>query len=63
MMINATAAFWTLQSIKAPERLSGRVAYVVDGDSLFINSHKPQIRLWGKFVSWLKLKCQQALEI
>ena len=27
--------------------LSGKVRYVVDGDSLFINGHKPQIRLWG----------------
>jgi len=27
--------------------LSGRVRYVVDGDSLYIDGHKPQVRLWG----------------
>lgn len=32
--------------VEAPA-LSGRVRYVVDGDSLYMNGHKPQIRLWG----------------
>jgi micrococcal nuclease len=27
--------------------LTGRVRYVVDGDSLYIHSHSEQIRLWG----------------
>lgn len=30
-----------------PETVGGKVRYVVDGDSLYINGHKPQIRLWG----------------
>ena len=29
------------------ESVSGKVRHVVDGDSLYINGHKPQIRLWG----------------
>lgn len=32
---------WGTQSV------TGRVKYVVDGDSLYIGSHKPQVRLWG----------------
>lgn len=39
--------FWTPTSLKAPEKLTGRVSYVVDGDSLYLDGHKPQIRLWG----------------
>lgn len=39
--------FSTPQRLQAPERLSGRVRYVVDGDSLYIDGHKPQVRLWG----------------
>ena len=38
---------WTPDTLEAPERFSGRVRYVVDGDSLYINGHKPQVRLWG----------------
>ena len=30
-----------------PETVSGWVRYIVDGDSLYIGKHKPQIRLWG----------------
>lgn len=42
---------WFLNKPPAPpfsnDRLHGKVRFVVDGDSLFINGHKPQIRLWG----------------
>lgn len=31
----------------ASQSITGRVKYVVDGDSLYISSHKPQVRLWG----------------
>ena len=27
--------------------IKGRVRKIVDGDSLYINTHRPQIRLWG----------------
>lgn len=33
--------------IFAPESVTGRVRYIVDGDSLYIHSHRPQVRLWG----------------
>lgn len=39
--------FATPKGLEAPERLTGRVRYVVDGDSLYIDGHKPQVRLWG----------------
>ncbi len=39
--------FWSPQALKTPVKLTGRVSYVVDGDSLYIHGHKPQIRLWG----------------
>ncbi|NOZ31829.1 MAG: hypothetical protein GXP01_01875 [Alphaproteobacteria bacterium] len=29
------------------EQINGRVTSVVDGDSLYIAGHRPQIRLWG----------------
>lgn len=32
---------------RAPDSVSGMVFRVVDGDSLYIGSHSPQIRLWG----------------
>lgn len=31
----------------ATPALSGQVVHVVDGDSLYIDGHEPQIRLWG----------------
>ncbi len=44
-------AFWYLKPAKHPlfaaENLTGRVRYVVDGDSLYMTSHRPQVRLWG----------------
>lgn len=30
-----------------PKKIKGRVSYVVDGDSLYLDGYKPQIRLWG----------------
>lgn len=30
-----------------PPALSGRVRYVVDGDSLYMNGYESQVRLWG----------------
>lgn len=41
---------WVLSTpdqLETPEIVSGRVSYVVDGDSLYVAGHKPQIRLWG----------------
>ena len=40
-------AFSKPQGVVEAPALSGRVRYVVDGDSLYMNGHKPQIRLWG----------------
>jgi len=37
-------------SVPAPpvtDEVRGSVRYVVDGDSLYITGHEPQIRLWG----------------
>ena len=31
----------------ASQSLTGRVRYVVDGDSLYLSNHAPQVRLWG----------------
>lgn len=39
--------FSTPKGLQAPESFTGRVRYVVDGDSLYIDGHKPQVRLWG----------------
>lgn len=30
-----------------PAEYRGTVRYIVDGDSLYVNGHRPQIRLWG----------------
>jgi len=38
--------FWT-GSVPETPALSGSVRHVVDGDSLYMNGHEPQIRLWG----------------
>ncbi len=47
----AALAYWFAITPPAPpnvlETINGRVRYVVDGDSLYLNGHKPQIRLWG----------------
>lgn len=42
--------FWLLttpKGLEAPESVTGRVRYVVDGDSLYVDGHRPQVRLWG----------------
>lgn len=42
--------FWLARnpaSFSEAPALSGRVRYVVDGDSLYMNGHKAQVRLWG----------------
>lgn len=45
-----TGVAW-MDSQSAPDNiapaLSGMVVRVVDGDSLYLDSHEPQIRLWG----------------
>ncbi|MGI9284898.1 MAG: thermonuclease family protein [Pseudomonadales bacterium] len=52
-VIAVVAAFLALQLFAAPEQpladepFSGRVRYVVDGDSLYVEGVEPQIRLWG----------------
>jgi len=49
-LVCVVALVWLFRSppaLKTPQSLSGRVSYVVDGDSLYIHGHKPQIRLWG----------------
>ena len=49
IVAGSALAIWWLASPStgiAPD-LKGRVRYVVDGDSLYIDGHKPQIRLWG----------------
>ncbi len=38
---------WSPTTLKTPEKLIGRVSYVIDGDTPIINGHKPKIRLWG----------------
>ena len=44
----ALAIWWLASpSIGTAPEIQGRVRYIVDGDSLYINGHKPQIRLWG----------------
>ena len=30
-----------------PPQIEGRTSYVVDGDSLYLDGYKPQVRLWG----------------
>ena len=34
-------------SFTEPPEIKARVSYVVDGDSLYLDGHKPQLRLWG----------------
>ena len=46
----AVLIFWlvsTPQGLEVSESVTGGVRYVVDGDSLYIDGHKPQVRLWG----------------
>lgn len=42
---------YSIQEPPAPplenETYRGKARYIVDGDTLFINGHKPAIRLWG----------------
>lgn len=38
---------WPEVASRTLESVSGKVRYVVDGDSLYIGSYEPQIRLWG----------------
>lgn len=33
--------------LHASDTIQSRVRYVVDGDSLYLENHEPQIRLWG----------------
>ena len=41
------AFFFRNDSDAGKDTVSGRVRHIVDGDSLYIEGHKPQIRLWG----------------
>lgn len=45
------AAYYILKPSNAPlfaaQSITGRVRYVVDGDSIYMTSHRPQVRLWG----------------
>lgn len=46
----AALIFWlvsTPKGLEVPQSVTGGVRYVVDGDSLYIDGHKPQVRLWG----------------
>lgn len=35
------------ETLHASDRIKSTVRYVVDGDSLYLENHDPQIRLWG----------------
>ena len=35
------------ETLHASNTIESRVRYVVDGDSLYLEQHDPQIRLWG----------------
>ena len=47
----AVFVFFVLQNRPAldfgDETYTGKARYIVDGDTLYINGHKPAIRLWG----------------
>lgn len=53
LVVLMVASFLIAQQFKPPvlplqsPTVAGKVRYVVDGDSLYIRGHKPQIRLWG----------------
>ena len=35
------------ERLHVPDTIESNVQYVVDGDSLYLENHTPQIRLWG----------------
>lgn len=41
------ALTWPHEPPESAERIEGRTSRVVDGDSLYLATHVPQIRLWG----------------
>lgn len=47
----AVFVFFVLQNRPAldfgDETYTGKARYIIDGDTLYINGHKPAIRLWG----------------
>ena len=43
----AVALAWLADPQSEPQAIEGRVSRVVDGDSLHLATHEPQIRLWG----------------
>ena len=44
----AVLAFtWLQEPPESAQRIEGRMSRVVDGDSLHMTTHAPQIRLWG----------------
>ena len=50
VVLGGVAVWWLAsqpKSLIVPPSLSGHVRHVVDGDSLYLDGHKAQIRLWG----------------
>jgi len=51
LAVFVTVALWWAssqpQGLTVSPTLSGKVRYVVDGDSLYISGHKAQVRHWG----------------
>lgn len=46
----AAVAFYVLKPPAAPtgfERLSGRVGYITDGDTLYVRGYEAPVRIWG----------------
>ena len=49
-LVVAFGAFWVVTpapTIKTPVERSGRVSYVIDGDTFIVTGSKQKIRLWG----------------
>lgn len=49
-LVVALGSVWlvsSVQTIKTPHERSGRVSYVIDGDTFILSGHTQRIRLWG----------------
>lgn len=49
-LVVALGSIWLvspIQTIKTPHQQSGRVSYVIDGDTFILAGQKQKIRLWG----------------
>ena len=49
-LVVALGSVWLVspvQTIKTPHERSGRVSYVIDGDTFILSGYRQRIRLWG----------------